>query len=92
MIRGILRLLGIGGAATVAAVPMQQAPVEAPKTTQSDVGRFFDGGKMPAGLETKMMPTTAMLDAYERANKPGAEKRKARRHHKQRVTKESHRR
>jgi hypothetical protein len=92
MIRGILKWLGIGGAATVAAVPMQNAPVEAPKTTQSDVARFFDDGKVPPRLETKMMPTTAMLEAYERANKPGAEKRRARRHHKQRVTKESHRR
>lgn len=86
MIRGILRMLGIGGAATVAAVPMQQAPVQAPpKTTQSDVGRFFDSGKAPAGLETKMMPNTAMREAWERAEKPGVDKREKRRHHKQRV-------
>jgi hypothetical protein len=94
VIRGILRLLGIGGAATVAAVPMQQKPVqgldrfskvEAPKATQSDVGRFFDSGRAPAGLETKMMPNTAMREAWERAEKPGVNKREKRRHHKQRV-------
>lgn len=82
-------MLGIGTAATVATMP---GKVEAPRVpTPTDVSQFFEAGHGPK-LETKMMPTNAMQDAWNRANKPGAEKRKARRHHKQRVTKESQKR
>jgi hypothetical protein len=81
MLRGILRAFGIGKATTVATVP---AKVEASAAPPAPTGmnQFFDPGHEPK-LETKMMPTTAMLEAYKRAGKPGAEKREKRRHHKQ---------